>query len=88
MRPQHHSVPPGGAYRFLEASDPVNTGALKLVVNAEHPEHGAYFHAILEATTSPWPHSRNEFASLAILLRCVSAFVSHCAPSVPLDNAW
>lgn len=53
------------------ASDPLATGLLKLVVNAEHPEHGAYFHAILVATVSSQPHSLNEFATLPILLRCV-----------------
>lgn len=56
--------------RYLEASDPLRSGTLKVVVNASHPEHGAYFNASLVASLSAQPHNRNEFATLGTLLRC------------------
>lgn len=60
---------------YLESSDPLKDSVLKLVVNADHPEHGRYFDASLTARLSSMPHHPNERASWGIMRR--HAFQPH-----------
>jgi len=70
-----HLTPDPSPFRYLESSDPRAGGALKLVVNASHPEHGDYFQAALTARLSAMPHHPNERASLRVMWR--HAFQPH-----------